>query len=138
MSQKVYPQGLIRIANCSVDWVSDTIKVALYDETQSLSANVEFMSQVSATEFAGSGYARATVVNKSITLDGNAVNFAGDATFSSVSAGADDVQFAIYYKEVTDDTDSPVICVGGWSTPQTPDGGDLELHPSRGVMVLKG
>jgi len=136
--QRVYENALLGLASGSIDWSADTIKVALYDDQQDLSADVEFMAQVSATEFAGAGYSRASVTSRLIELAAGSVHYRGEALFPSLSAGSDPLLQAIYYKEVTDDSDSPVICVGGWSVPQTPDGSDVYLQPSQGVIVLKG
>lgn len=136
--QRVYEEGLLGLASGFINWTGDTIKVALYDDQQDLSAEVEFIGDVSATEFAGAGYARASVTSRTIDLDASGVHYRGEATFTSLSAGSYPLLQAIYYKEVTTDGNSPVICVGGWSVPQTPTGVNVYLMPNEGVMVLKG
>lgn len=107
----------------SLDLVNDTIKVALYNDSASFQFDPdthEFVSDVldggtTAQEFGGgggSGYSRKTLSTQAVSQDNTddeAEFDAADVSWSSLNG--ETIQGVIVYKEVTDDTDSPIVTV---------------------------
>lgn len=108
----------------SIDLSSDTIKVALYNDTTSFTFNPDTHAHVSdildggttAQEFGGTGYSRKSLSSKAVTqddTDDEAVFDAADLSWSSLDG--ETIQGIIFYKQVGgDDTtpgDDPVIGV---------------------------
>lgn len=123
-----------------IDLENDTLKVALYDDSAAYTFDEdahEFVGDVldggtTAQELGGSsGYTgsgdRATVENASVTQDNTGdrgVFDADDVSWSGVES-TEDIQGWIVFKEVTDDTDSPVLIVVDDDMSDAPD--DLPL-----------
>ena len=83
-------------------------------------------------EMDGSGYGREAIANQATAEDeaNDRGEFDGDdVTFASVSAGTRDVQAAVIYKHVTNDTDSvPIAYIDTGGFPFSPGGGDIVIQ----------
>ena len=125
---KVYNPGLLKLLDGTIDFENDTIKVLLVDDNHSFNKAHEFVDDVDTNEASGTGYERKTLTNASISLDtGNdRVEFdADDLSYTGLDAGT--IASAILYKEVNDDTDSPLIADIDFTDLVT-NGSDVDLQ----------
>ena len=128
---KVYNPGLLKLLDGTIDFENDTIKLLLVDTNHSFTKSHEFVSDIvanEATNSSGSGYERKTLANASIALDtGNdRVEFdADDISYTAIDAGT--IASAIIYKEVTNDSDSPLIADIDFTDLVT-NGSDVDLQ----------
>ena len=128
---KVYNPGLLKLLDGTIDFENDTIKLLLVDTNHSFTKSDEFVSDIvanEATNSSGSGYERKTLANASIALDaGNdRVEFdADDISYTAIDAGT--IASAIIYKEVTNDSDSPLIADIDFTDLVT-NGSDVDLQ----------
>ena len=128
---KVYNPGLLKLLDGTIDFENDTIKLLLVDTNHSFTKSDEFVSDIvanEATNSSGSGYERKTLANASIALDaGNdRVEFdADDISYTAIDAGT--IASAIIYKEVTNDSDSPLIADVDFTDLVT-NGSDVDLQ----------
>lgn len=110
-----------QIINGSIDLTNDTLKLALYDDGVAFDFDAdthEFVADVldggnTAQEPTDSSYSRQSLANQGTSIDStnDESEFdADDVTISSLST-TNQIQGVIVYKEVTDDTDSPIIFV---------------------------
>ena len=125
---KVYNPGLLKLLDGTIDFENDTIKVLLVDDNHSFDKTHEFVDDVDTNEASGTGYERKTLANASISLDtGNdRVEFdADDLSYTGLDAGT--IASAILYKEVTNDSDSPLIADIDFTDLVT-NGSDVDLQ----------
>lgn len=110
MASKVYPKALELLNAGTLSWTTDTIRVLLVSSAESYSRADDFVNDVSANELSGGSYARQTLASKTSADNGTDkwIFDAADPVFSAV-AGSQTVGAAIVYKEVTNDTDSPLL-----------------------------
>jgi hypothetical protein len=147
MAVGAYNRGKAKIADGTIDWVSaGVVKVLLLDDDQSYvfdaDHNVVDDLTPGTNECSGTGYARKTLSGRTATQDDTNDRSNNDATDMTVYSGADfgNVQAAVVYWEVTDDSDSILICYldgsSGW--PIATSGSDLTIQFSAtgGVWVL--
>jgi hypothetical protein len=98
-----YGNGVLKVANQSVNWASDSIKIALLTSSYSFDQdNHTHFGDVSTYEISGPGYTAGglTIGTKSITYDGptNETRFLGDdVTWTGAT-------FSCRYAAVYDDT----------------------------------
>jgi hypothetical protein len=142
---------LTKFATGSIDWTTDTIRVALLSDNTAYTPDIdneEFVSDVldggtTATEFTGSGYSRQPLSNPTVTQDNTddeAVLDADDTTFPGIDG--DTVQGVLVYKQVGgDDTtpgDDPLLgYYDGGDYPKPANGSDFKVTwPAEGVYNL--
>jgi len=114
VTHTLYGLGIEKIAEQSIDWINDTIEIALCTNSYTpLQDTHEFFDDIT-NEVVGTGYTAfgETLGTKTITYDAgsNEVRFdAADVTWSSSTITA---RYAIIYKNVSDTAaSSPLI---GW------------------------
>jgi len=135
-----------------IDWENDTIRVALVADSIAFSLDIdadEFVNDVlngtDAEEFdtaGGTGYSRVTVANATTSQDNTddeGVADGDDVTFSSLDGAT--IQGVLVYKEVTDDTDSPILYYLDDSDvsdlPKNTNGGDITVQwAAEGIVNL--
>lgn len=100
MSNAVYPKGLDAFLAADIDFLTDTIKVALLDSTYTYSAAHDFLNDITGTVDSPQALTTPTVVN------GEA--FADDVVFPAVPAG-DTVTALVVYKDTGTSSTSPLI-----------------------------
>ncbi len=101
-----YPAG-IRDAVGAGSWTTGTMRVLLLNASGAWDETHNFISSVTANELSGTGYARQTLANKTLTTDtaNNYVVFdADDLTYTAINAGT--IGSVVIYREVTNDADS--------------------------------
>lgn len=115
MASENYVQGLVELAKGNIDLLNDTINVLLVAPTYTLDQSAHnYVSDVNSDEVTnntGAGYERKTLSNVSVNRDnGNNRVYvdADDVTYSAVDTN-EDINAAILFKQVTDDSDSPLI-----------------------------
>ncbi len=112
-----YNEAKAAFANGSIDWDADDIRVALLMTNTTADTEqdtIKFVTDFTTLdECDATGYARLALANEAVNIDdGNdrAELDADDSSFTSLSGdGTRDVQGALIYKHVTNDTDSPAI-----------------------------
>jgi hypothetical protein len=118
MANFIFTQATNAIADGTIDWEGDTIRVLLVDSTNDAVASRDtavFVGDlnVSTSEYDGSGYSRQTLAGKATTINAGSNRTeleADDATFgATVAAGSAAAAGAIVYKFITSDAASPVI-----------------------------
>jgi len=112
MPSFVYTKGMKNFLG-SVDWLNDTIKVALLTSSYTPQQTThEFFSAVSTFEVTGTGYTAggATLANKTATTSSNvAVLNADNVTWSNSTITA---RYAVIYKDTGTPSTSPLLaCV---------------------------
>lgn len=117
MASKWYGQGLLKIGNGSIRWTVDTIKVMIVNAGYTFDADHEFVSDVSASELSGTGYAggfagsgRKTAASKTVTNDtvNNRIEYdLADAPWAGIDAGV--VAGLIFIHEDTNDGASSLL-----------------------------
>lgn len=134
----------LKLLNSSIDLSTDTIRVALYDDTTAFSFNPDthaFVNDIldggtTAQEMSGTGYSRQTVANQATTQDdtNDQASFDGDdVTWTGIDAGT--IQGIIIYRQVGGDDTTPgddeVIIVHDdsdlSSLPLTTNGSDVTI-----------
>lgn len=127
-------------ATNSVTFTSDTIKIGLLKSSAAPDRTANFVSDVVAgsAEISVSGYSRQTLGSKTVTESdaSSRVEYdAADAAFTGLASGQT-IGWAFVYKEVTNDADSPVICILDLTDTPT-NGGDITIQfNSAGVFTL--
>lgn len=131
MASNLYNPGLLKLLDGTIDFENDTIKVLLVDGSHTYTKSHEFVSDIVANEasnVSGSGYERKTLGSKTVTLDAanDRVEYdAANPTYTAINAGT--IAAAIVYKEVTNDSDSPIIAQIDFADLVT-NGSDVELQ----------
>lgn len=133
---------LAEVLRGNIDFASDTFRVALFDNSTAYTFdpdNHEFVSDVldggtTAQEPTDASYSRQQLANQTTTPDNtndDAEFDADDVTFSSLST-SNDIQGIIVFKQVTDDTDSPILFViddaDDADLPATTNGSDFTIE----------
>lgn len=131
-------RGLQELGAGNAIWTSANIDFVLFTTAATLTPDVNFMSEVSANEVSVGGYARQNIANPSITEDdaNDQVEFdCDDVTFSSLVAG-ETVGYVGWMRQVTNDTDSPLL--GYIAVTNTPtNGGNITIQwNADGVFTL--
>lgn len=122
------------------DWDTDTIKVALVDNTYTPDQDLhDFFDDVSADEISGTGYTAG-----GLTLTSCAVSY--DTTSNEVRLDADDAawasatftaRYAIVYKDTGTDSTSPLIGYVDFGADSSPAGVDFTITwATSGVLKI--
>ena len=142
MASIMYNYGKGEILNGNVDWVSDTIKLGLTSTTSAYTPDPDHhfpgsASGPAASEASGTGYSRKALANKAVNVndtDDRAEADADDVTWTGLDCGT--ITYAFVYKEVNDDSDSPLICCLDFADLVT-NGGDVTLQfASAGLFYI--
>jgi len=135
MASAVYNEGAHRLTpgvTGSISWSSDTIKILLVTSSYTLDKDHDFVNDVTASEVNPTNYSRKTLASKTITKDNatDRVKFdAADPVWTSLGGASNaTIAAAIVYKEVTDDTDSPLICKIDLISSFTTNGSDFTFQ----------
>ncbi len=111
MSKFTYNRGLYEIQQQNLDFVNDTIKALILDDTHTPDINDDYLDEVTADEVSGTNYSRITLSNKSIVLDDgyNSTYFTtDDLVFGTVDVDQK-MGYIVVYKDTGDATTSPLI-----------------------------
>jgi hypothetical protein len=127
-----------------IDLVNDDIRVMLV-MTNTTADTEDDVNTISAfttlDEFDGAGYSRQALASQAVNEDAanNRAEFdATDSTFSSIAVGTRQVQAAILFKHVTNDTDSvPLAFIDDGGFPFTANGSDVVSQwNAEGILQL--
>ena len=131
MANALYGKGKEKILSGAIDFVTDTIKVALVKNTypQNLSTD-EFYSDISAYVL----NTPQTLGTKTVTLG---VVDGGDVTFSTVTAG-DTSEAVVIYKDTGSEATSPLLAYIDTITgfPLATNGGDITVAWDNGAYKI--
>jgi hypothetical protein len=139
----VYDNAIFLQASGQLDWDSSTFKVLLLKTGYTPSKDHDYVSQLTpaSNEISVSGYARQTLANSQVLIDGtnHVIRLKTDnVTFSGLSAGQTAVAFAIF-KQGTNDADSPLVYYSDEDGfPLTTDTGEIFIQWSEdGIIVIQ-
>jgi len=129
MASNLYNNGLLKVADRTIDFVSDTIRVLLVNASHTFTATHTTVSQITANELSTTNYVRKDLAGKAITAATNVTSFLADnvtwTALGPTSAGPT-AAFAIVYKFITNDAGSLLLaCID--FTDQTLNGSDFTL-----------
>lgn len=134
MADFCYTRAKRDIALGDIHFDTDDMRVLLVmtNTTTDTEEDKTFIDQFTTLdEFDGAGYSRGALGNEAVnedTTNDRAEFDADNLTFSSISAGTRNIQAAVVYKHVSNDTDSvPVLFIDSGGFPFTANGGDLVL-----------
>lgn len=140
MADATYNKGYEEISD--QDWENDDIQVLLLDNagTPTFDATHVFVTDVLGatgnTECTGTGYSRQSVPSPTATADqsNNRMDMDhGDITYTGADFG--EVGAAVYFRQVTDDTDSPVWFYKDSGFPFQTNGADFTIATGSGGLV---
>lgn len=140
MSDQTYNEGLTEMVDR--DWTNDDIDVLLLDNADSPTFNAadvtvaDVLARAGNTECSGTGYSRQDVPSRTVSrndTDNRAELDHGNVLYSGADFG--EIGAAIYYRLVTDDTDSPVWFYKDSGLPYQTNGSDFELSTSSSGLV---
>lgn len=129
----------------SIDLGTDDIQIALIDDSISYTPDIDaevyvsdVLDDVTASECSGTGYSRKSLSTTTSvdTVDDEAVLDATDLTYTGADFGT--IDSILLFKQVTSDSDSPVIAhITSADLPLTTNGGDVDLNwATEGVLNL--
>lgn len=144
MASLMTTKGLYSILAGTVNLTSDTIKVMLLNSAYTPVATANFITDISAVELTGTGYAagfggsgRRALATKTLTEDdavGVAIFDAADLTWTGITAGT--AKHAAIVKEVTADADSPVLGFVSFTQQVTAGGNLLIAWGANGIFRI--
>jgi len=131
MASNIYNNGLLKILDRTVDYVSDNVAVLLVGNSYTFDVSHEYVSNVSdeAVNDTGSGYARLALASKTITLNtsANAVVFdCGDISYTDI-ATTNTLAGAVIYKDSGTDSTSDLVAFIDFADIVT-NGSDIDLQ----------
>lgn len=138
MPSNLYNPGLEKLLNQSIDFATQDIRVLIVSPAYTFNKAHEFVNDVAANEVTndvGTGYERKVLGTKAITLDAanDRVFFdAANPVYTSIKT-TQTLAAAVVFKQVTDDTDSPLIALINFADLIT-NGSDVELQINAGGL----
>jgi hypothetical protein len=139
MANSLYTAARAAFLQGQIDWVTDTIKVALVD-TDGYTVNLDVHTHYDAVAPYQVNTAQ-SLASKTVSAEGAAA--AANVTFSSVQAiggGTGAIEAIVIYKEVNpaDNTQNPLIAYIDTATglPITPNGGDIIVTWDTGINKI--
>ncbi|QCC48103.1 hypothetical protein [Halobellus limi] len=144
MATTLYNNFKTLLLNGGVDLDTDTIRALIIDDSAAYTPDIDthiYVDDVTAVanEMSGTGYTRKTL-NVSVSTDNTndqGVVDADDLSYTGLDAGT--IQGVLIYKEVTTDSDSPVV---GWyesaDFPLPTNGGDVTLTINASGLLTLG
>ena len=113
MASKMYNSGLVKLGDGSIDWNTDTIKLALVNNTYVPDIDAhDFFNDVT-NELVATGYtAGGATLTAQVTQDNTndrAIYDANDVQYASLASAV--FRYAIVYKSTGVASTSPLICV---------------------------
>ena len=140
MANLMYNAGKKKLLDGSIDWLTETIKVALVTSGYSPNQDThDFFDDVT-NEVVGAGYTAggATLAGKAVTQDdtnNRGVCDADDVTWAAATITA---RGAVVYKSTGVASTSPLICYIDFGADKTSSGGDLKIEWNAAGVVYVG
>jgi len=144
MASVIYNEFKRANAAGEIDLNADDIRVALLMTNTSADtendAKVYVDDLTTLDECDGANYVRKALANEAVNKDdaNDRAEFdADDVTWTSLGASTRDVQGALVYKHVTNDSDSPLIAFIDFTSDVTPDGTNFTIQwNAEGILQL--
>jgi hypothetical protein len=108
----IYSTGIEVLLDGTVSWANSTIKALIVDSGYTFDKADEFVSDLSADEVTnavGTGYARKTLTNKTVTLATDIVTLDADDLLYTAVQTNETWDALIVYAEGTADANSPLL-----------------------------
>ena len=135
MANFIYTFAKAALLNGDIDFAADDIRVLLVmtDTTVDTEKDVDDIDEFTTLdEMDGANYVRKALANEAVTEDeaNDRGEFdADDVTWSALGAGTRNVQAAVVFKHVTDDTDSvPIAYIDTGGFPFAASGADVTIQ----------
>ena len=146
MSDFLYTHAAAEMLKGNIDFDGDDMRVLLVmtNSTADTEKDVDDIDEFTTLdEMDGTNYVRKALANEAVAEDeaNDRGEFdADDVTWTSLGAGTRNVQAAILYKHVTDDTDSiPIAYIDSGGFPFTATGADVTIQwNAEGILQLSG
>lgn len=120
-------------ANGAVDWNTDTIKIALLDNTHTPTPDThDFFNDVEADEISGTGYTAGggTLTNPTVTVDGATDEIRLDADDETWTSASFTAAYGVIYKDAGGATSAdPLIAIIDFDGDQTVSSGTFTITP---------
>jgi hypothetical protein len=127
MASNFYNNGLLKLLNGDINYISDDISLLVVDNTYTFDRTDEFVSDITG-EVSGSGYSRLSLAGKTLSLNAstNTVVFDCDDLTMNVVSTSNAFSGAVIYGNTGVDSTSPLI--GFFDMPETStNGSDVTL-----------
>jgi hypothetical protein len=108
----IYSTGIEVLLNGTVSWANSSIKALIVDSGYTFDKSDEFVSDLSADEVTnavGTGYARKTLTNKTVTLATDVVTLDADDLLYTAVQTNETWDALIVYAEGSGDANSPLL-----------------------------
>jgi hypothetical protein len=108
----IYSTGIEVLLNGTVSWANSSIKALIVDSGYTFDKSDEFVSDLSADEVTnavGTGYARKTLTNKTVTLATDVVTLDADDLLYTAVQTNETWDALIVYAEGSSDASSPLL-----------------------------
>lgn len=130
VTAKMYGQALLKALSKEIDFLNDTIKVALLvtGYTPDQDAH-EYWDDVSASEVTGSGYTAGgdTLAGKGLTYDAPSNTIKLDGTDTTWSASTITAYYAVVYVDTGTPATSALICYVDFGQDEISSNGDFKI-----------
>lgn len=129
MASNLYNSGLFAILSGSINYLNDTIGLALVNTSYTYSVSHTSLSDITSSEASGVGYTRKVLESKTVTLNSgnNTVNFdAGDFSYPALLTTSS-IASGVLFKSGSDDSTSELIANIDFNNITT-DGSDFILE----------
>lgn len=139
MASNVYTRGMYLMAKGDLDLDTADVRALLVTNAYTPNVDHDYVSDVVANEYNGSGYVRKALTTLAVSLDdaNNWVKFASDnVVWTALGAGAAAASYIILYKYNASDNAAELICCGDF-TDTNGNGGDFTVNcPTNGWFTI--
>ena len=130
MASYVYNQGLLKIANGTVDYLTDDIRVLVVNQNYTFDKAHDFVNDVVSFEVAnssGTGYERKALANKSVSLVADSAIYDADNVLYTAVTTTQQFGGWVVYKEGATDAARDLIAFIDFNNLVT-NGSDIQIN----------
>jgi hypothetical protein len=134
----LFNDALTSIVKGEIDFINDTIKVALFTTAPDIDADTYFADLTG--EATGTGYTAGgvTLASKTVTTDDTNNRTIADAADAQWTGLTSSFQYYVVYQSTGNPATSRVICAHNIGSVQTIDGGTYDITwPTSGVFFIQ-
>lgn len=130
MASNLYNSGLLKLANGTINFTTDTIGAILVSDGYVFNKAHDFLNDVTThevTNSVGTGYERKTLANKTITLVGDSIVFDADnILYTSITTNQLLSKIVLYKDNASDAANDLIACIDYTDLPT--NGSDVEIQ----------
>lgn len=130
VTAKMYGQALLKALSKEIDFLNDTVKVALLTNAYTPNQDTDdYWDDISTHETSGSGYVAGgdTLVGKGLTYDGPSNTIKLDATDTTWASSTITARYAVVYVDTTVAATSALICYIDFGQDEISSNGDFKI-----------